>query len=123
MLKCSVLLTGTAEGDDYLEVKTTSDPNHITHHKLLVEATLENNIKVLSYSTCSDSSVLRRGEEVTLRDSDGGQSQYAHHYQVDEAGLRGAVEGVVQPGDERAHDQEGNPTVVQPGHTDRKSRL
>lgn len=81
------------------------------------------NIKVLSYSTCSDSSVLRRGEEVALRDSDGGQSQYAHHDQVDEAGLRGAVEGVVQPGDERAHDQEGDPTVVQPGHTDTKSGL
>lgn len=68
----------------------------------------------LSPSTCSDSSVLRRGEEVTLGDEDGGQPQRAHHNQVDEAGLRGAVEGVVQPGDEGAHDQEGNPTVVQP---------
>lgn len=49
----------------------------------------------LSHSTCSDSSVLWCGEEVTLGDGDGGQSQYAHHYQVDETGLRGAVEGVV----------------------------
>lgn len=65
--------------------------------------------------SCSDSSVLRLGKEVTLGDDDGGQSQYAHHYQVDEAGLRGAVEGVVQPGDKRAHDQEGDPTVVQLG--------
>lgn len=64
--------------------------------------------------TCSDSSVLRGGEEVALRNKDGRQSQYAHNYQVDEAGLRGAVEGVVQPGDEGAHDQEGYPTVVQP---------
>lgn len=69
-------------------------------------------------STCSDSSVLRRGEEVALRDSDGGQSQYAHHYQVDEARLRRAVEGVVQPGHERSHDEEGDPAVVQPGTTD-----
>lgn len=76
----------------------------------------------LSHSTCSDSSVLRLGKEVTLGDDDGGQSQYAHHYQVDEAGLRGAVEGVVQPGDKRAHDQEGDPTVVQPGHTETKRR-
>lgn len=67
-------------------------------------------------STCSDSSVLRRGEEVALGDGDGGQPQYTHHYQVDEAGLGGAVERVVQPRDEGAHDQEGDPTVVQPGH-------
>ena len=71
----------------------------------------------LSLRTCSDSSVLRRGEEVALGDEDGGQPQYAHHYQVDEAGLRGAVEGVVQPGHEGAHDQEGDPAVVQPGET------
>lgn len=64
--------------------------------------------------TSSDSSVLRRGEEVALGDGDGGQTQYTHHDQVDETRLRGAVEGVVQPGDERAHDQEGDPTVVQP---------
>lgn len=64
--------------------------------------------------TCSDSSVLRRSEEVALRNKDGRQPQYAHNYQVDEAGLRGAVEGVVQPGDEGAHDEEGYPTVVQP---------
>lgn len=96
-------------------------------HKLLSRAALKNKINIetchvsLSHSTCSDSSVLRRGEEVTLGDGDGGQSQYAHHYQVDEAGLRGAVEGVVQPGDERAHDQEGDPTVVQSGHRDTRS--
>lgn len=64
--------------------------------------------------TCSNSSVLWCGEEVALGDDDGGQSQYAHHNQVDETRLRRAVEGVVQPGDKRAHDQEGNPTVVQP---------
>lgn len=69
--------------------------------------------------TCSDSSVLRRGEEVALGDSDGGQSQYAYHNQVDEAGLRRAVEGVVQPGDEGAHDQKGDPAVVQPAQTER----
>lgn len=102
--------------DDYLGLKIINDRNHITHRNLLTDKELHK-----SSSTCSDSSVLRRGEEVTLRDRDGGQSQYAHHYQVDEAGLRGAVEGVVQPGDERAHDQEGNPTVVQPEHTDTKS--
>lgn len=64
--------------------------------------------------TCSDSSVLRRGEEVALGDGDGGQSQYADHYQVDKAGMRGAVEGIIQPGDKGAHDQKGDPTVVQP---------
>lgn len=69
--------------------------------------------------TCSDSSVLRRGEEVALGDGDGGQSQYAYHDQVDEAGLRRAVEGVVQPGDEGPHDQKGDPAVVQPAQTER----
>lgn len=73
----------------------------------------------MHHFTCSNSSVLWCGEEVTLGDSDGGQSQYTHHNQVDETRLRRAVEGVVQPGHERAHDQEGNPTVVQP--RDRKT--
>lgn len=70
--------------------------------------------------TCSDSSVLRSGEEVTLWDDDGGESQHTHHDQVDKAGLRRAVEGVVQPGDEGAHDEEGDPTVVQPKDTQTK---
>lgn len=70
--------------------------------------------------TCSDSSVLRCGEEVALRDGDGSQAQDAHHYQVDEAGLRRAVEGVVQPGHKGAHDEEGDPAVVQPGHANTK---
>lgn len=70
-----------------------------------------------SHFTCSDSSVLRRSEEVALRNKDGRQPQYTHNYQVDEAGLRGAVEGVVEPGDEGAHDEEGDAAVVQPeGH-------
>lgn len=64
---------------------------------------------------CSDSSVLWSTEKVTLWNCDGGQTQNTHNYQVDEAGLRGAVERVVQPGDEGAHDQEGNSTVVQFG--------
>lgn len=66
--------------------------------------------------TCSDSSVLWRGEEVALGHGDGRQAQDAHHYQVDEAGLRRAVEGVVQPGHEGAHDEEGDAAVVQPAH-------
>lgn len=75
---------------------------------------------MFSGRTCSDSSVLRRGEEVTLWDGDGSQAQDAHHYQVDKAGLWRAVEGVVQPGHEGAHDEEGDPTVVQPGHANTK---
>lgn len=72
--------------------------------------------------TCSHSSVLRRGEEVALWHGDGSQTQDAHHYQVDEAGLRRAVEGVVQPGHEGAHDEEGDPAVVQPAHRQRFER-
>lgn len=52
-------------------------------------------VGLFSFSTCSESSVLWHGEEVALRDDDGSQSQNAHHNQVDEAGLRRAVEGVV----------------------------
>lgn len=66
--------------------------------------------------TCSDSSVLRRGEEVALWHGDGSQAQDADHDQVDEAGLRRAVEGVVEPGHEGAHDEEGDAAVVQPAH-------
>lgn len=79
-------------------------PDYIHGHTLQEHNTL---------FTCSDCSILWRREKVALWYYDGSQSQDTHNNQVDEAGLRRTVEGVVQPGDEGAHDQEGNPTVVQ----------
>lgn len=74
------------------------------------------NAKLKLNLTCSDTSVLWSSKKVTLWNGDGSQTQDTHNYQVDEAGLRRAVERIVQPGDEGAHDQEGNPTVVQSEH-------
>lgn len=85
------------------QVATESDYTAVGYddvHVLLDK--LKNKIKInteMHHSTCSNSSVLWCGEEVALGDGDGGQSQYAHHDQVDETRLRRAVEGVVQPGD------------------------
>lgn len=64
--------------------------------------------------TCSYSSVLWCGEEVTLGDGDGGEAQDTHHDQVNDTGLRGAVEGVVKPWHKTTHDQERDARVIQP---------
>lgn len=64
--------------------------------------------------TSSYSSVLRRGEEVALGDGYGSEAQDTHHDQVDNTGLRGAVEGVVKPRNKTTHDQERDARVVQP---------
>lgn len=70
--------------------------------------------RVTRLLTRSYSSVLRRGEEVTLGDGDGSEAQDTHHDQVNNTGLRGAVEGVVKPRYKTAHDQKRDARVVQP---------
>ena len=54
-----------------------------------------------------------RGEAVPLGHDDGGDAQDAHDGEVDEARLRRAVEGVVEPGHEGTHDEQSDARVVQ----------
>lgn len=58
---------------------------------------------------CSCLPVLRSGKPVPLRHNDGRNAQDTDDGEVDEPWLRGAVERVIEPGDEAPHDQEGNP--------------
>ena len=51
--------------------------------------------------------MLGRGKPVPLRHDDGGDAQDADDGEVDEPRLWGAVEGVVEPGHEAPHDQQG----------------
>lgn len=64
--------------------------------------------RVMRLLTSSYASVLRRGEEVALGDGDGSEAQDTHHDQVNNTGLRGAVEGVVKPRHKTTHDEECN---------------
>lgn len=115
----SSIETGTSD----VECCHEQQPAHLTNGGCLDQTLTDNKVQggndtaqaQTHKHTCSHSSVLWSGEEVALGDDDGSQSQYTHHYKVDEAGLRGAVEGIVQPGDEGAHNEEGDSTVVQLG--------
>ena len=53
--------------------------------------------------------MLGRGKPVPLRHDDGGDAPDADDGEVDEPRLWGAVEGVVEPGHEAPHDQQGDP--------------
>lgn len=59
--------------------------------------------------------MTRCGEAVPLGHYDGGNAEDTNNGEVDKSRLRGTIEGVVQPGHEGAHDQEGNARVVKPG--------
>ena len=72
--------------------------------------------------TCSGGPVTRCGEAVPLGHDDGGNAQDAHDGEVDEAGLGGAVEGVVEPRHEGAHDEQSDARVVQSEETGGKER-
>lgn len=106
-----------------VERRHEQQPAHLTHGGRFDQTLADDEVQGGNHAaqtqthkhSCSDSSVLWCSEEIALGHGDGGQAQYAHHYQVDEAGLRRAVEGVIQPGDEGAHDEEGDPAVVQLG--------
>ena len=58
---------------------------------------------------------LRLGELVPQRDNHGRNAENGDHCDVDEHGLRTAVEAVVDPRNERTDDQESDPSVVEPG--------
>ena len=53
--------------------------------------------------------VLRSGRPVLLCCNDGRNDQDTDDGEVDEPWLWGAVEGVIEPGDKAAHNQESNP--------------
>lgn len=63
-------------------------------------------------STCSCRSVTRCREPVPLGHYDCSNAKDTYNGEVDKSRLRGAIEGVVQPRHEGAHDQEGNARVV-----------
>lgn len=69
---------------------------------------------MLRLFTCSCGPVLGDGEAVPLGHDDGSDAQHTHDGQVDETRLGRAVEGVIQPGDEAAHDQKSDARVIQP---------
>lgn len=70
--------------------------------------------------TCAYSSVLRGCKPVPLGHNNGRDAQDTDHNQVDEAGLRIAVERVVEPWDKAAHYEKGNTRVVQPKGAEKK---
>lgn len=57
--------------------------------------------------------VLRLAELVPQRHDDGAEAQDGGDGEVDDLGEEGAVEAVVEPRDERAHDEEGDAAVVE----------
>lgn len=58
---------------------------------------------------------FRFGELVPKADHDAGDSQGAHARQVDDLGLKVAVESVIQPRHKRAHYQQGYAAVIELG--------
>ena len=67
--------------------------------------------------------MTRCREPVPLGHYDSGNAEDTYNGEVDKSRLRGTIEGVVQPGHEGAHDQEGDARVVKPeerggGHRD-----
>lgn len=64
---------------------------------------------------CSCRSVTRCREPVPLGNYDGCNAEDTYNGEVDKSRLRRTIEGVVQPGHEGAHDQEGNARVVKLG--------
>lgn len=59
--------------------------------------------------------MTRGSESVPLGHYDGSDAKNTNDGEVDKSRLRGTIEGVVQPGHEGAHDQEGDARVVEPG--------
>lgn len=76
----------------------------------ITEETVINEVR----STCSCGPVTRCRESVPLGHYDGGNPENTDNGEVDKSRLRGTIEGVVQPGHEGAHDQQGNARVVEP---------
>lgn len=58
--------------------------------------------------------MTRCREPVPLGNYDGCNAEDTYNGEVDKSRLRRTIEGVVQPGHEGAHDQEGNARVVKP---------
>lgn len=112
---------GIKAGPSDVKSSHEEEPAHLAHSGCPEEALSDHKVQGRNYSTqpqtnkhaSSYSSVLWRSKEVTLRDCNGCQAQDTHYYKVDEAGLRGTVEGVVEPWDKTAHDQESYTRVVQ----------
>lgn len=63
--------------------------------------------------TCAQRSQIRLGELIPQGRDDRGDAQHDHHRQVDHLVLVVTVEAIVQPWDERAHDEQCNATVVE----------
>lgn len=107
---------GVQAGSGDVQDSHEKQPAHLTHGGGLQEALSNHKVQRGDDSTepqthkhtSSDSTILWRGEEIALGYCDGGDAQDTHHYQVYEAGLRRAVEGVIQPRYKTAHDQERN---------------
>lgn len=72
--------------------------------------------------TSSHAAVLGGGKKVPLGDDDGGDAQDTDDDQVDETGLWVAVKGVVEPGNEAAHDEERDAGIVQPSEEKERVR-
>lgn len=70
--------------------------------------------QLISGLTCPYTPVFRGGKHVPLWDNYGCNAQDTNHNQVDEARLRVAIEGVVQPWYEAAHYEECNARIIQP---------
>lgn len=62
--------------------------------------------------TCSCRSVTRCRETVPLGHYDCSNAKDTYNGEVDKSGLRGTIEGVVQPWHKGAHDQKCNARVV-----------
>lgn len=58
-------------------------------------------------------SQIRLGELVPQGGDDRGHAQHDHDRQIDQLVLVVTVEAIIQPWDERTHDEQGNATVVQ----------
>lgn len=69
--------------------------------------------------SCSYPSVLRGCKHIPLGDYYGCNAQDTNHDQVDEAGLRVAIEGVVKPWNKAAHDEKCDARVIQLGEEPR----
>lgn len=70
--------------------------------------------------TCPYTPVFRGGKHVPLWDNYGCNAQDTNHNQVDEARLRVAIEGVVQPWYKAAHYEECNARIIQPRRKQKK---
>lgn len=70
--------------------------------------------------TCPYTPVFRGGKHVPLWDNYGCNAQDTNHNQVDEARLRVAIEGVVQPRYKAAHYEECNARIIQPRRKQKK---